>query len=402
MAPPAECTLATALADKLRVGRDDLTHRWLDRIAARVNIEANRIFPTEELLDHVPLLIDGIADYLEDPADEISADIPVIAKAMELGELRYEQGFSAHEILKEYEIMGGVLFAFLSGIIDDIKHECTRSELLACAHRLFRAIAVIQQATTIQYMRMSDDRVRERENRLRSFNRTVSHELKNRIGGVLGGAQMLHEPWILADEEQRERFSKIVLSNAEGLKSVLEDLVELSRTDGEARRHRNVQLPQAVTEVTRQLRELAAERKVDLRVGSELPPIEVDAAAVELCLTNYVSNGIKYADPESTDRWIVIDGWVDQDELVPRLVIEVRDNGIGVPEASQKQLFDRFFRAHAEAYPGVSGTGLGLSIVRDTVENLGGRAWAEFDQPKGSVFKFSLPCRREMDRSASE
>ncbi|NUR36358.1 MAG: hypothetical protein HOQ30_20380 [Gemmatimonadaceae bacterium] len=53
------------------------------------------MFPTEELLDHVPLLIDGIADYLEDPAAEVSADTPVIGKARELGALRHAQGFDA-------------------------------------------------------------------------------------------------------------------------------------------------------------------------------------------------------------------------------------------------------------------------------------------------------------------
>ena len=216
---------------------------------------------------------------------------------------------------------------------------------------------------------------------------------------MVGGAQMLRETWILADEAQRERFSRIVLSNAEALQSVLEDLLELSRTDGEARQQRNVELPQAVAEVNRQLRELAAERSVELRVRPDLPEIEVDAAAVELCLTNFVSNGIKYADPEVEDRWVEVAGWVDRDLPSPRLVIAVRDNGLGVPEGSRERLFERFYRAHTDDQPDIDGTGLGLSIVRDTVESLGGEAWAEFNQAKGSAFQFSLPCRREMDRS---
>lgn len=90
-----ECRLAGALAERLRDSRSELTHRWLDRIASRVAIDPNRVFPTEELLDHVPLLIDGIADYLEDPAAEVSADTPVIGKARELGALRHAQGFDA-------------------------------------------------------------------------------------------------------------------------------------------------------------------------------------------------------------------------------------------------------------------------------------------------------------------
>src|SRR6476660_7538015 len=82
------CPLDPALAARMRGEREELTQRWLDRIIARVELEPLRVFPTEELLNHVPLLIDGIAAYLEDPAMVVTADAPVIAKAMELGALR--------------------------------------------------------------------------------------------------------------------------------------------------------------------------------------------------------------------------------------------------------------------------------------------------------------------------
>ncbi|MEO7501202.1 MAG: RsbRD N-terminal domain-containing protein, partial [Gemmatimonadaceae bacterium] len=115
-----ECPLADVLADRLRDSRRELAARWLDRIAARVSLDANKIFPSNELLDHVPLLIQGVADYLQDPVNEVSADMPVVAKAMELGALRHAQGFDVYEILKEYEILGGILFAFLAEAADQI------------------------------------------------------------------------------------------------------------------------------------------------------------------------------------------------------------------------------------------------------------------------------------------
>ena len=80
-------------------------------------------------------------------------------------------------------------------------------------------------------------------------------------------------------------------------------------------------------------------------------------------------------------------------------IVEVIDNGIGVPPEARARLFQRFFRAHERSMPDVDGTGLGLSIIRDTVGGLGGRAWAEFPD-KGSVFAFSLPSRRETDVEA--
>jgi signal transduction histidine kinase len=389
------CKLAAVLAQQIRTGREEITRRWLERIAARVDLHPNRVFPTDELLDHVPLLMDRIADYLEDPAEEISADAPVIGKALELGELRWAQGFDAHEILKEYELLGGVLFQFMVRGVDEIDEPCTRSELLACSHRLFRAVSVIQQLTTEQYLRLAAEAVHEREERLRSFNRMVTHELKNRISSVLGAGQLLEDPDISADPARRARFAAMVTQNADAMQDVLQNLLELSRMDSDARRQRNVPLPRAAAEVCRQLREMAQSSGVKVRI-EDLPEVEVNAGVVELCLANYVSNAIKYADPAKPERWVRVAGELRRDGGDCELVVVVEDNGLGVPEAAREQLFSRFYRAHG-TITGVAGTGLGLSIVRETVEGMGGRAWAEFDGVEGSRFLLALPCRRARD-----
>ncbi|HUH13659.1 MAG TPA: sensor histidine kinase [Longimicrobiales bacterium] len=397
-----DCPLAAVLADRLREARDDLTRRWLDRIVARVAIDPDHVFPTHELLDHVPLLVDGIADYLEDPADEISADVPVIAKAMELGEMRQAQGFSAYEILKEYEILGGVLFAFLVRTVDSVEEECSRSELLACGQRLFRAVSVIQRVTTMQYLRISDEKVKEREEKLRSFNRMVTHELKNRMSAVRGASSMLGESWVSDDPAQRRRFLTMIQENTAEMEKTLGDLLSLSRTDHDNRQQRNVQLPEAVAEAVRQLRDMAAEWDVAMRVAEGLPEVEVDAAAVELCLVNLISNGIKFSDPEKGERWVEVRAHrQDVPEAQGEVVIEVSDNGTGVPESARDHLFERFYRAGSAS--DIAGTGLGLSIVRDTVEAVGGRAWADFDADDGggATFKIALPARRDADASAA-
>jgi signal transduction histidine kinase len=384
------CPVAAALAERIRAERSELTQRWLDRIAARLPIEPDRVFPTRELLDHVPLLVSGIADYLQDPADEITADMPVIAKAMELGEIRFSQGFDALEILKEYEILGGVLFAFCDREYAAMQ-PTPPGDLLVCGHRIFRAVSVVQQFTTAQYLRMMLERVGEREERLRRFGRMITHELKNRVGATLGAGQLLQEEW-LGDEERR-RFAGMVTENAQEIQKVLENLVVLSSIDRERRRERNIRLREAVAEVVRQLRELARARQVLLRVG-ELPDVEVNAAAVELCLSNYLSNAIKYSDRSRPDRWAAVEAEVaDAAEGRGReLVVRVRDNGVGVPVDRRDRLFERFYRAH-EGMSAIEGTGLGLNLVLEATESLGGSAWAEFDGSTGAVFAFSLPCR---------
>jgi signal transduction histidine kinase len=393
------CALAGVIAGRIRAEREALTTRWLERVAARVSLDIEQVFPSDELLDHVPVLLDGIAAYIESPEQEISADVPVVAKAMELGELRFAQGFDATEILKEYEILGGVLFAFAASVVAEEQPKDVASDVLVCSHRLFRALSVIEQATTAHYMRILGERVGEREERLRRFSRMITHELKNRVGATLGAGQLLQEDW-LGDEERR-RFAGMVTENAQEIQKVLENLTALSRIDTERRRQRNIMLREAVAEVFRQLRELARARQVELRVHGELPAVEVNAAAVELCLSNYLSNAVKYSNPEQRERWAQVEAnVVTADGGAEELVVRVRDNGLGVPADRRDRMFERFFRAH-EDLARVEGTGLGLSLVQETAESLGGRVWAELEQERGAVFAFALPCRRREDEVSS-
>ena len=390
------CTLAKALADRMRSSREELTERWLDRISARVRLDPNRIFPTDELLDHVPVLILGIADYIENPEKVILAEVPVVAKAMELGELRFSQGFDEYELLKEYEIFGGILFSFLSRVVDAIEEPCSRGELLACAHRLFLAVALIQQATLTHYLSLMKERLSEREQRLRGFNRALSHELRNSIGAISGAAEILELGTI--PQDKRRAMTSMIVRNSASMKMTLENLVELSRVGEDARQSRHIGLPNATAEVVRQLRESARARGVEIRVPPDLPGIDVSAAAFELCLSNLLSNAIKYSDPAKEKRWVEVRAYLStpDDGAVPQTVVEVRDNGIGVPETKRPQLFERFFRAHEDMEREIDGTGLGLSIVRETAAALGGTAWADFRED-GTTFCFTMPSRRSAD-----
>jgi hypothetical protein len=178
----------------------------------------------------VPLLLAGIAEYIEDPARAVHADSAVMAKAMELGALRHAQGFDAYEVLKEYEILGGILFAFLTSIVNDVDEPCSRAELFVCAHRVFHAVALIQQATTMQFLQRMTERLHERDERLRAFNRTLAHEFRNRIGAAAGAAQLIETMELGADD--RRAMAGVVGRNVDGMRVVLEQLLELSRVGG--------------------------------------------------------------------------------------------------------------------------------------------------------------------------
>ncbi|MGI9043826.1 MAG: ATP-binding protein [Gemmatimonadaceae bacterium] len=395
--PPEASPLRSALAAGLRANREVIVQRWLERISARVTLTDNEIFPTGDLLNHVPLLLDGIADYLGSPGDYIEGG-PVTAKAMELGALRHSQGFDAYQILKEHEILGRIIYSTLRPIAEEAAANTGPADALECWEQIGQAVELIMQATITHFLRLAAEGVSEREGRLRRFNRLVAHELKNRIGAVRGGANMLEETWL--SDAERARFQRMIVENAEGLQQVLMNLEAISRLDVDARQSRNVLLPQAAAEAVRQLRDSAQSEGVSVRLA-ELPPVEVDAAAVELCLTNFISNAIKYSDAGKSDRWVNITGELFySEEGTGELIVRVTDNGIGIPVERRDRLFQQFYRAHSETVT-AEGTGLGLSIARETAESLGGRAWAEFPEEGGSVFAFSFPSRRVDDSAAA-
>ncbi|HET9982275.1 MAG TPA: ATP-binding protein [Longimicrobiales bacterium] len=381
------------IAAALREAREEIARRWLERIAARVAVDKHFVFPSEDLLDEVPVLIEGIARHLGGDDDEISVNTPVVMKARELGRLRHAQGFSGRQILWEYEVLGAVILQWLDELDEAVSGAALPEPLV---RRLFRALAAVQRATMDEFLANFEDRIIEREDRLRSFNRALSHELKNEVGAILGAARMMREDFVVADAALRERFVTMILDNGEKIERLLQNLVQLTHIDLDSRRQRNVLLPHAATEVARQLRGYAEAHGVRVEVAEDLPPLEVNGAAVDLCLSNLVANGIKYCDPAKADRWVRVRvGASGRDAQDACVIVEVADNGRGVPEFDRPRLFERFFRSDNTV--DVEGTGLGLSLVRDAVERVGGRIWADFPESGETVFVFTLPARREAD-----
>jgi hypothetical protein len=111
-------TYANIVARALAAERSAIAERWLVRLHAVLDVAATEVFPSADLLDHIPALVDDIAAYLRAPEhEEIAANAAVIDKARELGTLRYEQKASVHQLLREYEILGEILEEFVAGAV---------------------------------------------------------------------------------------------------------------------------------------------------------------------------------------------------------------------------------------------------------------------------------------------
>jgi light-regulated signal transduction histidine kinase (bacteriophytochrome) len=134
-----------------------------------------------------------------------------------------------------------------------------------------------------------------------------------------------------------------------------------------------------------------AETGADVEIG-ELPTVRADERELGQLFQNLISNGLKFHGDDTPRVRVTADAPDGSGEWR----FAVADNGIGIEPRHAERIFKMFQRLHGrEAYPG---TGIGLAICKKIVEHHGGRLWVEPNADSGSVFKFTLPASRGMNR----
>jgi signal transduction histidine kinase len=387
------------VSQRVAAERLTLASRWLEQLQTLLTVTANEVFPSNQLLDHIPLLINQIADYLRAPADEeIAANTGVIEKARELGLLRHRQRASVHQLLREYEILGDILEQFVVDETARLGLQPTAAECFDLLRRLTHSAQTLMRTTVDTFVSAYTDEIEQRNEQIRSFNRMVSHELRSPIGTLLFAAAVLQIDGVSTDPARLAKVTTTIRSNAERLSLLVQNLQRLTQMTEtvDAVTEQVIDLGSMAAEVARQLQDMADARGVDIRIGGDLPSVRSDPARVELVLINLVSNGIKYSDASKPTSYVEITaetncGGPAEDRAC---VLAVRDNGLGIATDAQAGVFDRFVRAHAhlDSELGVTGAGLGLSIVSDCVHALGGSIRLESEPGQGSTFFISLPA----------
>jgi signal transduction histidine kinase len=385
------------LAESLHAQSQVLARRWLERLNEVLIVDREDIFPTDDLLDHIPQLIRQIAAYVGAPeVEELAANTGVVAKARELGLLRHAQKASVHQLLREYHLLGGILEAFVRDETLRLEVPPSAGDVLLVASRISHALRVLQQTTIDAFIAEYKDRIAAQHARLESFNRLVSHELRQPLGTLQFSLRALRMP-AAEDPAKRDRLLEVATANVQRLIDLtrrLEQVALAKHRDGADPERQDVDLGALAKEVALQLRDMADNRLVMIRTAEDLPVIEIDVARIELVLMNLVSNAIKYSDPAKPERFveIFVSGATDDGRSIC-----VRDNGIGIPAADVPSIFENFFRASPEkdAELGIKGSGLGLAIVAECVEAIGGRISVASVEGEGTAFDLWLPARRK-------
>ncbi len=215
----------------------------------------------------------------------------------------------------------------------------------------------------------------------------VSHEFKTPLTGILTSSMLLSKYKLAEQQDKRDKHINTINSKVHYLNNILNDFLSVEKLESGKVNYRftEFRLSKVINEVIYNANMLLKEgQKINYPEDIDDMSLIQDEKTLELALSNLVHNAIKYS-PENT----TIQLKVKQDAINTTFIII--DNGIGIPENDQKNIFNRYFRAENALLN--QGTGIGLNIVKTHLENLGGAISFESEENKGSTFTITIPTQ---------
>ena len=226
------------------------------------------------------------------------------------------------------------------------------------------------------------------ENMRRDFVANVSHELKTPLTSITGFVETLKINDDI-NKDTRNHFLDIIEKESNRLKGLIEDILLLSSIEnGQDLSYEEVRLFDVFKEVYEITEYIASSKNITVTYDFEDEDVHILGFRdnVKQIFLNLVDNGIKYT-PEN--------GRIEVRQCYDRknqnIVIEFKDNGIGIPKESLSRIFERFYRVDKARSRDIGGTGLGLAITKHMVKSLGGNITVESILGIGSNFIVTIP-----------
>lgn len=230
--------------------------------------------------------------------------------------------------------------------------------------------------------------IRRLEKMRSEFVANVSHELKTPITSVKGFAETLLSGDV-SDKETSDQFLRIIYDESERLNRLITDLLELSKIEKQAMplQITDVNVNEIINNSTQTISKFARDKNITLHLpddSAEPVHVEADKDRLGQIVLNLVANAVNY----TSDNGEI---FINVEEHTSKIVIWVRDTGMGIPEESLDRLFERFYRVDQARSRHSGGTGLGLAIVKHLVESHDGKIFVKSVEGVGSTFTVELP-----------
>lgn len=228
---------------------------------------------------------------------------------------------------------------------------------------------------------------RKLEKMRKDFVANVSHELRTPVAMLQGYSEALIDD-IAGNEEERKEIIKIINEESLRMGRLVNELLDLARLESGSMSltFDDVQLNSYIERIGRKFFGLAKENNVHLevQVNTDKDIYRFDPDRIEQVLTNLIDNAIRHTPEEGLVELKVTSGQNG-------LILEIKDNGSGIPSEDLPFVFERFYKADKARTRGSSGTGLGLAIAKNIIDAHKGTisVWSELG--KGTVFTINLP-----------
>jgi RNA polymerase sigma factor (sigma-70 family) len=255
-----------------------------------------------------------------------------------------------------------------------------------------QASLALETARELEKQRRDMERMAELDRLKGDFISNVSHELRTPLTVITGMGLTLQSQWSDLDDELRSELLARLNANAASLNDIINKLLDFSMAEAgrlEAQTQA-VDLRVLLEELADRLQILFVEHNLDLIVEEGLT-VQADPVLLERVVENLLSNAAKHTPPGS--RIELIAG-----SQAGQAVVEVRDDGPGIPPEELKHVGERFFRGGDPNTRSTRGTGLGLALVREILSLHGGTLEVESSLGMGSRFTFQLPLARPVGR----
>ena len=218
---------------------------------------------------------------------------------------------------------------------------------------------------------------------LDAFARTVAHDLKNPLGRIISGLDLVQDLAADSLDESTMQILQISVEGGQQMSNIIDELLLLASVRQSEVPAQAVQMGDVIKNVQDRLTHMIDEYQAEIVLPQTWPTAMGYAPWLEEVWANYLSNGLKYGGRPPRLQ-------LDSKKLSNGMIsFWVRDNGAGLSEADQAQLFGEFSRVHQGS---IDGHGLGLSIVRRIITRLGGRVGVKSKEGEGSLFYFILPA----------